>query len=1172
MRILELSLAGYKSFASRTRFAFPDGITAVIGPNGSGKSNIADAVRWVLGESRPTQLRARTNDDLIFAGTERRARGGLAEVVLTIDNHDGGLGIDFGEVTIGRRAERDGTMTYTINGARVRLRDVQDLVGGRFGHGSYTVIGQGLVDSFVAMRPDQRRALIDDAAGLAPLQRQAERVVRKLADSEDNVRRVRDILADLGPRLRRMERLAERAEQHGAVATALRDHLRRWYGWHEAAAAATLAEARGHADALTAERSEAEARSAGARHALDDAAAAAETRDAELRRRRVERDTAAAALAAARQEAAVASAQAAALVREHDAVAAAEERHRHEADALRRRHVELDDAVAAAEHVLADRVTAVDAARQAQQAADDDRAARLAAADARRAELATLEADHARRTARHATLASAHGARAAEQATAEATRTRSAATQAALADAAAEAHQSWTAADADWTAAHAAVGRAEAALAAETTALAAARDANAEARQAVAELEARRQTLEALFREAGADTHVLEALRAGDRVAVRGTVAELIVTADGWEAAAAAALGPLVRAAVVARPSDIAPAVAALGASPSAVHLAPAEMAGAAAGWGPARGERRADELVGAPEAPGLVAVLLGDVAFVDDLAAAQRAVARPDGPARAATRDGALVRRGGAVTIGAGNRDVLDLARQRRALPSALDAARAAAEAAGATVDQRLDARRALEAELARLTEARADAARARDRATRDRDAAAAALDAAAREQAWATERRDRLAGECAALAAELEREAAAIADGAPRVEAARQAVAAAAAAVAAEADDGAAARAAFAAASQAQAGAAAALAGATAARDAVAGELAAAEARATAAAARRDELVAEAARLATAQTTAAAEADRLEAALAGLESALAAAEEDAGAWRARSRADAESLEASRQAVTAVERRAADALVAVARAEDRLARLAEQRAADAEALEIEPAALAAADDNVAAPDAALEESIRTLRRRLRDIGAIDREALATYHESADHHTHLTGQLADLEAADRDLRTALATLDAEMAAGFETTFGRVAEAFGRTFPRLFGGGEAELALTAADDGPPGIDIVARPPGKRSQPLSLLSGGERALTAVALLFALLEVSGTPFVVLDEVDAALDEANVDRFRACLTALAEHMQVIIVTHNRGTVQSAATVYGVTMAEDGASQVVSLKVEPAA
>lgn len=213
------------------------------------------------------------------------------------------------------------------------------------------------------------------------------------------------------------------------------------------------------------------------------------------------------------------------------------------------------------------------------------------------------------------------------------------------------------------------------------------------------------------------------------------------------------------------------------------------------------------------------------------------------------------------------------------------------------------------------------------------------------------------------------------------------------------------------------------------------------------------------------------------------------------------------------------------------------------------------------------------EARLAELRRQIRVIGPIDRETLAAYQETADRFAVLNAEQADLHAAERDLRSLLATLEEEMAQKFDATYTAVAEAFAGFFPQLFGGGEAELVLLRdpESEGQAGLDILARPPGKRRQPLALLSGGERALTAVALVFSLLQVSQTPFVVLDEVDAALDEANVNRFCAALETLASQRQVIIVTHNRGTIQTASTIYGVTMGDDGASQIISLEVDAA-
>ncbi|MEO8082667.1 MAG: chromosome segregation protein SMC [Ardenticatenales bacterium] len=1171
MRIKELSLSGYKSFASRTRFVFPTGVTAVIGPNGSGKSNIADAVRWVLGETRPSHLRARSHDDLIFAGTERRSRAGIAEVLLTIDNTDGGLPIDFAEVTIGRRAERDGTMVYSINGARVRLRDVVDLLSGRFGQGHFTVIGQGLVDSFIAMRPDQRRALIDDAAGLTPLQRQAERTLRKLADTAENLRRVKDVQSELGPRLRRMERLAERAEQHGGVAAELRALLAGWYGWHTAAAAAAHATAAGHAAALAAERDAARGKAQEASQALDSASSASDQTEEGLRARRAARDAAGGALAAARQRVAVAAAQAAAVERQIEALATTTADLEEEAAALNGRAAEMDARLTELRAVYERHSAALGEARRAQEAADAERNARAAAADQRRAAFAALQTEIARLSARHSSIEETRTARTTQLAEAKAAGESAERSLAALTAAHEAALTAFTAIDEAHGALLAQAGAAESALDAEHAALADAREHHAAARQVHAEAEARMRTLESLFREAGTDAAAIDALTAGDRVAVRGTVAEFIAAPDEWEAAAAAALGPFVRAVVVADARAVADAVDIVRDARSAVHLAPSTAVTAhGVEWTPAKGETRATDVLACPEAPGLLAVLVADVAFVRDLAAATRAVERPGGPHRAATRDGQLVLRGGAVTVGAGNRDVLALARERRALPELLAATAVDAQTAGGAVDRHLEARRTLETELGRLAAARAAIEPERDAAAKARDHALAELDRGAREHAWSLERRARLTAEYDRLTAERQEVDDALAAAQPSLQQLEAEASAAAAALATI--DLATPRAALAAANTAQAEAAAALAGHRAALDAVQREGAAARQRTAEAQTRRTTLTAEAVRWTEEHARAAADVERHGAEHAALDLALTSAEGAAGDVRAQARAQAESLEASRRTVAAVDARIAEATVAVARAEDRVTRLEEQRLADAEVLDLASDDLIADADGLEAPDDATETRIGQLRRRLREIGAIDREALATYHETAEHHAHLTAQVADLEAADRDLRTALETLDAEMAAGFAATFGRVAEAFGRYFPQLFGGGEAELTLESTDDAPPGIDIMARPPGKRSQPLSLLSGGERAITAVALLFALLEVSGTPFVVLDEVDAALDEANVDRFRGCLAELAGSMQVVIVTHNRGTVQSAETVYGITMAEDGASQVISLKVDPVA
>ena len=236
MRLKALSLHGYKSFASRCTFTFADGVTAVVGPNGSGKSNVADAIRWVLGEQSYRSMRARTTEDMIFAGSRQRPRLGMAEALITLDNTDHWLPVDYSEVTIGRRAYRSGENEYLLNDSRVRYRDILDLLGAAgLSRTTYTVIGQGMVDAALALRPEARRVLFEEAAGISPQLRKRSETLDRISETERNLERVADILSELGPRVDGLRRQAERAEEHRLLEQDLNELLRIWYGhrWHQ---------------------------------------------------------------------------------------------------------------------------------------------------------------------------------------------------------------------------------------------------------------------------------------------------------------------------------------------------------------------------------------------------------------------------------------------------------------------------------------------------------------------------------------------------------------------------------------------------------------------------------------------------------------------------------------------------------------------------------------------------------------------------------------------------------------------------------------------------------------------------------------------------------------------------------------------------------------------------
>jgi chromosome segregation protein len=228
-----IELQGYKTFATKTEFAFAPTITAIVGPNGVGKSNIADAIRWVLGEQSYRLLRAKRTEDVIFTGSDTRSRAGMASASIVFDNSEGWLPIDFSEVSVGRRAYRDGTNEYLLNGQRVRLRDLVELLSEcGLAERTYTIIGQGLVDTALSLRAEERRRLFEEAAGIGLYRIRRQEAERRLETAARNLERAQDILAELKPRLRSLERQARRARNYDQVRTDLQEALRIWYGFH----------------------------------------------------------------------------------------------------------------------------------------------------------------------------------------------------------------------------------------------------------------------------------------------------------------------------------------------------------------------------------------------------------------------------------------------------------------------------------------------------------------------------------------------------------------------------------------------------------------------------------------------------------------------------------------------------------------------------------------------------------------------------------------------------------------------------------------------------------------------------------------------------------------------------------------------------------------------------
>lgn len=1200
MRLKRLEIQGYKSFAQRTEFLFDQGVTAIVGPNGSGKSNVADALRWVLGETNVRHLRGKKSEDLIFAGADGRNQVGMAQVSLTLDNSGGWfrpppdaktLRLDKpgdgppklvdallasapAEVVITRRLYRDGDAEWSINGQRARLIDVSHLLaaGGVAGD-TYTVIGQGLVDQALALRPEDRRVMLDEAAGIKPLQSQRDRALGRLDETRANLLRVNDILSELTPQLRRLERLSVRAEEHRRLSAELEGLLVQWYGhqWHTAQATAQATEL-----AVVERQREATARDAEAQAIVGEVAAARterEQRRAEvdgLRRQigrlrdtveTVSRDLAVAderltQLAARRSEAATEAdnldqatrgsvaqlqateAEAAAAATEAQLAAqtlSALQRDLGEARAERQRHT------AAVEGARA-------AVNRAAHAASDKKARNTSLAE-RQGE---LERAVAEATATHAE----HAGRS------QAARARLSAAEAQLA----EAEQSLRDAEAIQGALRESARTAQAAHAAAQSAV-------ERARATQREVERRRAILTELRRAQLGRA----AQKIIDNRSLRGIVCPLsqaLRVPPHLEIAVAAALGPALHALVMADWEAAREAAASLQEEDAgSVTFFAADDASRLASVPSVSLDWLATYVAAEDQLVPVIRTALQDVALAPDIATARALVTQWAATLpclRVVTPTGWVLTARGSLTVGGGSgATALSYEREWASLPHAGDLAAAitAAQDGSAAARTQVDQAQARLADTETLLTQRR---KTRDERRGQVSSAEAALERAATAEAFHARtlqrQRDdlaRVAQQAAAQAADLEQALATLAE----VEARLAALAAQPLPDSVEL--------------QARVGEAQAIAAATAQTQRLQTELLA-QRRATHAqlerqaqerARRVQALTAETETVTRRAAELRADSERVAGERRQLRGRLEPAEAALVAVDARLRSLEDGATVRRDAVVAAERALLQSQGAAREAADRVRRLAADIEADLDLLPRAATGVAqqlrlAFEGQAALPTvpqlpAGLDDQLRQLKGQLRRLGHPDADALAEYATLQERHAFLSSQVADLEQATADLRAIVAELDGAMEARFTEVFEQVAQRFSRNFTTLFGGGSARMVML--DGG--GLEITARPPGKRPQPLSLLSGGERALTASALIFALLDVSGTPFCLLDEVDAALDEANVGRFRAALQRLAQKTQVMIVTHNRGTVEAADAVYGITMGGNGISQAISLR-----
>ncbi|MGY6411473.1 MAG: chromosome segregation SMC family protein [Alkalilacustris sp.] len=1142
MRFTRLRLNGFKSFVDPTELVIAEGLTGVVGPNGCGKSNLLEALRWVMGENRPTAMRGAGMEDVIFAGSAARPARHFAEVALSIDNAARTAPAAFNtadQLEVARRITRDAGSAYRVNGREARARDVQMLFAdASTGAHSPALVRQGQIAELISARPRARRRVLEDAAGIAGLHARRHEAELRLGAAETNLARVADLLDGLAAQLAQLHRQARQAARYREIGEALRaaEGVLLWRRWSDAEAAHAAARAAAAAALRTAATAEGEARAAA--HA---------------------REAAEEALPPARDEDAVAAAILQRAAIERDTLVAEEERARAAIVALEQAAAQIDrDAAreATLDHDAAETIAALEAEAQRLSHADDGFEARLDAAaqtaEAAGEALPGLEAALGARTEAVAALAAQAqaAARAHREATEALARTaRDAEAASAEAGAAAD-----TLARLDREAEAAALARAEAAARSE-----AAEAAEAEAEAARADLQSREAEARAARARADgaagalrAEVEALARLVARDGTGGDRLLDRLTVT-PGYEAALGAALeedldlpeasGHAATGWVGLGTPDAPPALPA-GAQPLAAEVtAPAVLARRLARVGvvPADAGGRLQPLL----APG------------QRLVSAQGDLWRWDGLRRAAdAAPGAAALR---------LRQINRLGELRRDLDAAAAEAEAAAEAHAEATEALGAQARALDdaRQTRRLAERAAlEAGRAQARCDADRERAAARRDAAVAA-------RDRLATAAAEAEARLAAASVALAD-LPDLSDARAALEAERAAVATARSAAQDARAAHD--SLRREGEARRARAATVARDLARwqsrraqtgtrlAELEERRARAEAdlrtARARPAEL--EARRLQVAEAVAAAEARRARSAdaLAAAEAALrVAAEAERTTERAASQA--------REARAAADARAAAEAEGVARA---TAAIEEATGAGPDALN----AALSAQGTPELPDAEhAEATVARLRRQREALGAVNLRAEEDARAVQAEHDQLAAEKADLEAAIARLRSGIGALNREGRERLLTAFEQVNANFAALFTHLFGGGEARLTLVESDDPlEAGLEILCQPPGKKLATLSLLSGGEQTLTALALIFGVFLTNPSPICVLDEVDAPLDDANVARFCDLLDEMTRRTETrfLIITHNAVSMSRMDRLFGVTMAEQGVSQLVSV------
>jgi len=1188
MRIKQLELSGFKSFPQRTILNFPRGVTGVVGPNGCGKSNLVDAIRWVLGEQSPKHLRGDVMEAVVFNGNERLAPLGMAEVSLTFDNDRPALPTDLDlevstlpahvrdlpEITVTRRYFRSGESEYFINRTSCRLKDITELfLGTGVGSKAYAIIEQGRVEQLINAKPEDRRLFIEEAAGTTLYRSRKLAAERKMERTRDNLSRVNDILREIERQAQYLERQAKKAAVHKRLVEELRELElrmagRQWRGlqWELAEIEARRGELGAEIERLRGALGDNERGHAQAAAALSDAEHHHASRREQLAVLEAERESLRQRIAMLLEQRDERVRRVARLVEAAEAIRAAD------AEAAAQLHRAEAEREAAAQSLLGD--------EGALRGREDDLGVARTALGAAQAALDLAQSALVEQVTREVEARNAAGAleRRGDEIARQLDKLRAEETIL---------EQRRIEIDAQLAARRADVDR----LRGELAAASGAQDARAHEVRALAEARRRAErealALEGTVLQARSRLESLEQIQAnyegfhrGVRAIMRseqhadgvlGVVADVIDIPQEFERAVAAVLGDRLQYVIVRGEEDGAVAVDHLRQEASGrssfIPLQPRipDLSAVAKLNGTSR---RLMDLVGVDDRFRSVAQsLLGDVVLVPDLDSAI-GVWRQNGiRVTLVTPQGDVVDASGVIT-GGSDRPIEEeiLARRRE-----IDHLRGSAETTGAQLGE-------MRAELDQVSQAIAaaeDALKSLGQGAHELTVQIVAAEKDAErlelEQPQCVSRRDVVRYEIDMLLAEtrtIADEQRVVSERLRGLDAERV-----------QLEQGVAARRGEVEAARARS-------------EALAGELTAIKVRV----AERRERQQAAAAAVDALRRHQRELSERQASI-EVERAAAAGEQ---AQLERDLADGRAGEAAQgERRAALERGVAEAAEAVAQRAAGLraveqdgrglqtaldARREEQGQADVTSSQLHLRAdhlleamrekyasdLTALEAEVAIDDAEEERArVEALRERLQRLGEVNLTAIDELREFEERGGFLRAQRDDLERSLADLERTIQKLNRASRTRFAETFAKANETFQKVFPRLFRGGEGRLVLTNEHDLlETGVEIVVRPPGKRLDTVSLLSGGEKALVAVSLIFSLFLINPTPFSILDEVDAPLDDANIGRFSQMIREMSEHSQFILITHNKRTMESADLLYGVTMQEPGVSKIISVAI----